>query len=1184
MARLALGSIALFATITLVLSCSSGIGRNARRPAEPAAVLNPNRATGIDLGVTPTTTPTQPTAAGVVVPAIGATPARDVMLLAFTTSSPANDADGSGRALSRDTVTDTNGANDVFVAAVSAQDIETRAFSQSLAGKFRFPRCTTCHSLQASDSLAFATSQPHAGPAPGASFPNNTPSACTQCHGSTAETTSPVPLWQAPAASFDFRRKTVAQLAAAADSVPNGDISHFREDPRVLWALDSGLLPTFGGRNGVADDDHDGVLEPEDSDGTPRPVPGGAAVLINQIEDYIASGRVVTTAGAVKDVTLASRANGTLAASNGASTTPRLLWVPNGSFDPTNSTTARNTNPIGTLFVAFASTGSDIAGTDANGVSDVFRAAIELRAEEATDGTALSGGLNLVYLDGSTVLCSARNGTTTAGNGASTQPSIGGATADTVAFHSLATNLITAFVDANGAGSGDVYVRKVVSQTTALVSHSVLSTSTTGDGSSERPALDATGAVVAFDSAATNLAAGDTNALRDAYYANVNGSSPFTKVRASVTNAGAQATGGDSSAASVHVAGSRVRVAFQSDATNLETGLVAPTNVYLFDSSTGGGTTQLLNRRRTTSSSVIGDGSARAPVISSDGLHVVFESDAGNIDAIRATDLNRTTDVFVVPTSQLANLVVAPSRISVTTREGADGNGASTAPWFGAFTGSTNFPVGFVAYSTDATNLGTSDSTKLMVGFLTETTTITKATPTASFTAAATNGITPSITFTDTSTQLPTSWLWDFGDSTTSTLQNPVHVYTGPGTFTVQLTVTNEAGSASTTSSSLPVVANFFAPTTSGPAPLTVNLTNRSINATSFLWDFGDGTTATTPDASKVYSSGGSFVITLTSTGPGGTDTATTTVTATSSASFTITGSGLGSFPSAYESTSVTFTSTSTGGPTSFSWDFDSVANPSGTTATGATVTRSFPNVTTSLRDYVVRLTVNGPGGSAQTTRTLRIVSDTETTTLNPNADNTIYENATNSSNGFGTDFYVGRTLGTGGTLSRRGLLKFNVPASGTIPANSTISAATVTLTFSQALNTGAQSIGFHRVTSDWTEGSTNGGPQGAAAAGGGATWARRSTPSDLWTNPGGDFNLVATSTLTAAAALSGTSTTGSLQSDVQAWVNGSASNFGWLLRGNEGVVQTVKRFASRENATAGNRPTLNVTFTRPLP
>jgi len=46
-------------------------------------------------------------------------------------------------------------------------------------------------------------------------------------------------------------------------------------------------------------------------------------------------------------------------------------------------------------------------------------------------------------------------------------------------------------------------------------------------------------------------------------------------------------------------------------------------------------------------------------------------------------------------------------------------------------------------------------------------------------------------TFTDLATNGPSSWLWDFGDGNTSTLQNPTHIYVDTGSFTVTLTVTN---------------------------------------------------------------------------------------------------------------------------------------------------------------------------------------------------------------------------------------------------------------------------------------------------------------------------------------------------------------------------------------------------------
>ncbi|MFN5785508.1 MAG: M14 family zinc carboxypeptidase [Flavobacteriia bacterium] len=69
------------------------------------------------------------------------------------------------------------------------------------------------------------------------------------------------------------------------------------------------------------------------------------------------------------------------------------------------------------------------------------------------------------------------------------------------------------------------------------------------------------------------------------------------------------------------------------------------------------------------------------------------------------------------------------------------------------------------------------------------------AAPTASFTAATTTVCTgESVVFNDFSSDSPTSWSWSFGDGATSIFQSPSHIYTSPGTYTVELTVSNAAG------------------------------------------------------------------------------------------------------------------------------------------------------------------------------------------------------------------------------------------------------------------------------------------------------------------------------------------------------------------------------------------------------
>ncbi len=80
--------------------------------------------------------------------------------------------------------------------------------------------------------------------------------------------------------------------------------------------------------------------------------------------------------------------------------------------------------------------------------------------------------------------------------------------------------------------------------------------------------------------------------------------------------------------------------------------------------------------------------------------------------------------------------------------------------------------------------------------------------PVADFTFRLSSPTAPStVTFTNASTGAPTSWLWDFGDHTTSPLQDPPTKVYAAGTWTVSLTVNNAVGPASTTTKVITVVA-----------------------------------------------------------------------------------------------------------------------------------------------------------------------------------------------------------------------------------------------------------------------------------------------------------------------------------------------------------------------------------------
>lgn len=1259
-------------------SCSSGLGKNLPKPPTAAAIGSTNQPVGLDLGLVPTAPIDDLAIAGVVIPGIGGAAAREVVLLGFATAAQADDGDGSGTPLARDPATDPNGADDVFVAAISAQDIEKRAFSQSLAGKFRHPRCVTCHSMQAADTLAFVSSsvpppagpgQPHAGPPPGPTFPNNDPATCAPCH--VTSNTFPVQGWQAPAASFDIRPKTVAQIAQMAMNVPAGETDHFVNDRRVLWALDSGILPQVGGRNGFADDNHNGIVEPEDNDGVPRTVPGGSAAFLAEIQAWRDSGMAVTAAGAVRDVTLVSRAFGTTSAGNGASNAPKLLWVANPSFDPTNAASAAASNPIGSLYVVYQSTATDLVAGDTNAAEDVFRAVVELRAEEDATGGALAGGLNLRLIDTSNVLVSARDGTTAPGNGAASKPVIGGANGEVVAFESLATDLVAGFTDGNGAGAPDVFVRLLNGTQTQLLSHANGAPTNGGDGASSSPVLSGDGDYVAFASDATNQTAGDSNGVRDVFYTRVSTGQPFVKTRASVSDLGAQGSGGQSDLPSIHVDGSgRVRVAYESTMTNLSAapGLAA-SNVYLYDGNTG--TSTLLNQRIAPSGNAIGDGDAHTPVLSNDGATVAFASAARNLDVVRP-DGNRASDVFLVETAQVALGNVLPFRVSVTATAAGDADGDSTKPVFGSFAGSALYPVGFIAYPTAAKNLGTSDSTDVMVSFLAETSGVIAdftvattrgpaplsvtftdrssgspnawawdfendgivdsteqnpthvfATPglytvkltssnrnssgtktqtdlvravgpvTADFTASTTGGPAAlSVTFTDSSSEEPTAWQWDFENDGTvdSTDQNPTHVYTTPGVYTVRLTATNEIGPSEVTKTGfvtvyVPTAAEFSGTPLAGLSPLQVAFTNLTTgDADSWQWDFDNDTVIDSTDQNPTftYASPGNYTVRLIASGNGGTDIETkpnyVAVAGVVVANFTA------DAIAQYDNVAVNFTDTSTGTIANWAWDFenDGIVD---STAQNPSHTFTTPGV------YTVKLVASGPGGTDDEVKVgfITSVASSLSVTIEPAKDASIYSENPGNGNGANPQLVCGNAASLTPTQIgvRRALVEFDVATA--VPAGATIQSASLqmSVTYNPTNPIGGQTVTLRRVLREWGEGTTNGpiGP-GIAAAVGDATWNHAVSATTNWTSPGGDF----TSTVSASTAVGGIGTytwasTSTLVSDIQGWLNSPSSNHGWILRSSEASLsRTTKVFGSREFATAPERPKLTITYQPPLP
>ena len=974
-----------------VAACSSGL--EGLDPKGTTDISGFSESTNLRFGFDPCVALTAPITdlevAGGVLPTLTGSRERPFALVAFTTATAIGDED--------DAIADGNDQPDVYLAVVDANRIDRRAFTYGIYGAMRTTRCVTCHQMNVpvtgdpvTDPTPFLT-QPHFGNGEGIPPLNDLgPEKCENCHFHD---------WLAPGPTFDLRFDGTSDLFARAQTPPRGLDVHFSTDPRVLWALGVAQTP-FGG---AADDDHDGVDEPEDTDGVRRHTPGGIPRFLRRLKDWQDTEDPVTgepkfssAEDAVQDLALVSR-NFVAVASGGVdgSKSPSLIYVPNGAYDPSNPTAFA----AGTVFLAFQSDASNLVGGASNTSSDVFRVAVTVRV--LGDGT-----LDLVYQPFSQVHVSQAFGGGDAG-GASGDPKIA-AGGNRIAFVSEAQDLI------NGGTPNcrnEVYLWDSGAGT-FLVSHRFGLDTTPGNAGAVNPAISSDGAAVCFESDASNLVPADANGTRDVFYALWPLLEP---VRASVDEAGNEFAG-HSTGGSIFHRGGEVRVAFANqegalpavtaglcatttpipaaDAhtvwfdtgagkypdgsgsfntnaplyvgrNNIDTaagkneartlvrfdltGLAGATileaelrmqqtkqgsgvsnSLQLFRQTTGwngisqanssfsvtngsvGGTarasvptstngekiwasaamandvrdwsnspamnfgwviagtsaagqsvktfddigqanpptlvvryipaapltaartpgsgTSCVYVRDTASAQTInlnrivgpdgtevaeetapdgtplGADSAR-PVISPNGDAVLFETMAMNLDSARNTGLNRVKDVVLADLTMFdTHGYVLPYVISVTA-DGDEANGPSHSPRFGVFDPPTDaFPLGLAVYETDATNLGNTDPGDIdgdgvaehdnfMFKFLSEGGAVL-----ADFEARpARQGQNRGVAFQNHASGDPSTFLWDFGDGTTSTWESPVHVYTTPGLYTVTLTATGDLGTDSRT-------------------------------------------------------------------------------------------------------------------------------------------------------------------------------------------------------------------------------------------------------------------------------------------------------------------------------------------------------------------------------------------------
>jgi hypothetical protein len=202
---------------------------------------------------------------------------------------------------------------------------------------------------------------------------------------------------------------------------------------------------------------------------------------------------------------------------------------------------------------------------------------------------------------------------------------------------------------------------------------------------------------------------------------------------------------------------------------------------------------------------------------------------------------------------------------------------------------------------------------------------------------------------------------------------------------------------------------------------------------------------------------------------------------------------------------------------------------------------------------------------------------------INPSKDNTLYEynpNEGDVSNALGFHFFAGETAM--GEL-RRGVLAFDI--AGNIPAGSTITSASLSMNMSRTGDDTARTVELHRLLADWGEGTSQASGEegiGAPATPDDATWRHRFFDAIFWAIAGGDFSGIVSASQSVSTVGMYTWNSSPMIGDVQSWLNNPATNFGWLVLGDESPNNvTAKRFDTRESASP---PVLTIQYTPRVP
>lgn len=250
--------------------------------------------------------------------------------------------------------------------------------------------------------------------------------------------------------------------------------------------------------------------------------------------------------------------------------------------------------------------------------------------------------------------------------------------------------------------------------------------------------------------------------------------------------------------------------------------------------------------------------------------------------------------------------------------------------------------------------------------------------PTASYSSSATQ---LNASFTDVSSGTVSSWQWDFGDSQTSTQQNPAHTYATAGTYTVCLITSNNCGESDTVCQSITVCSQPVASFTNSNNLMSVSFTDQTTNSpVSWSWDFGDSNTSNQQNPTHVYAAAGAYNVCLIVTNVcGDADTVCFTV--------PVCDQLVAAFSYTQNEDTLFATDQSTGSVGTWLWDFGDTQ-----TSTAQNATHTYP--TTGL--YQVCLTITDACGSTDSTCQMVLILITSMDENNTSSISGTYPNPVN--------------------------------------------------------------------------------------------------------------------------------------------------------------------------------------------